>query len=142
MEIRLAMSRDDDFVQHCIQEAYREFPRLSARGGDTLERAASADLERVAAGFAHVANLDGRDVAAAWWAPEANPDDLTVAYFVEPDARNHGVATALLERGLEEARRRGCHGVTIKTHPDNAASVALGRKLGFQPVVTLLRRML
>jgi GNAT superfamily N-acetyltransferase len=140
IELREATSRDEDYLKHCIQEAYHEFPRLLARGERTLAMAAEHDLERIGAGFAYLAVQDGRPVGAAWWIPEAGPEDVTVAYYVEPDSRGQGVATRLLAHGVEEGRRRGVRSMTIKTHPGNEASIALAHKAGFQPVVTLLRQ--
>jgi RimJ/RimL family protein N-acetyltransferase len=142
LELRDATSRDEDFLKSCIREAYHEFPRLLARGEATLEVAAENDYERVDGGFAHIAVLDGHPVGAAWWLPSEEPGVLTVAYFVQPQARGQGVATKMVERGLTEARRRNLRGASIKTHPDNAASIALARKLGFEPLVTLLRQSL
>lgn len=142
LELRDAAQRDEDFLKHCIREAYQEFPRLLARGEASLAQAAENDYERAGGGFAHVAEQDGRPVAAAWWLPEEDQASLVVAYYVEPEARGQGVATRLLETGLAEARRRGAKLGTIRTHPDNAASVALARKLGFEPLVAVLRQKL
>ncbi|HWG85478.1 MAG TPA: GNAT family N-acetyltransferase [Deinococcales bacterium] len=142
IELREAGSRDEEYLKHCIQEAYHEFPRLLARGENTLVDAAERDLERVGAGFAHIAVQDGESVGAAWWLPDASPEDLIVAYYVEPGARGQGIATRLLEHGLGECRRREMRSAGIKTHPDNEASIALARKIGFEPLVTLLRHEL
>lgn len=144
LELRQATSRDEDFLKRCIREAYHEFPRLLARGEASLAQAAENDYERIGSGFAIVA-LDGAEsVGATWWLGDGGggEGELTVAYFVEPAARGRGIATRLVQEGLAEARRRGCRSATIKTHPENEASVALARKLGFEPVVTILRQRL
>ncbi len=140
LDIRLSTSADEDFLKGSIEAAYHEYPRLIARGGATLERAVENVVEVISnEGFSHVAALDGRNVGAAWWLPDTNPDELHVAYFVTEDARGQGIATHLLETGMGEARKRGARSVAIKTHPNNAASIALAKKLGFEPIVALFR---
>ncbi len=139
-EIHLATSADETYLKHCIEAAYHEYPRLIARGGATIERAVEGVLEAIIGdGFAHVAVQDGRQVGAAWWLPDGNPLELNVAYFVEDNARQQGIASDLVRHGLAEARSRNVRSVAIKTHPDNTASIALAHKLGFEPIVALFR---
>ncbi len=142
IDVRPTTHSDEAFVKRCIREAYTEFPRLLAQGEAGLDDAAENDYERIQDGFAHVATLNGQAVGAAWWLSEADPRNITVAYFVEAEARGQGVATRLVEAGLQEAKARGFRGTAIKTHPENTASIALAKKLGFQPVVALLRQAL
>jgi GNAT superfamily N-acetyltransferase len=140
--IRLASAPDEQFLRTCIESAYHEYPRLISRGNATLERAADSVLESVSnEGFAHVAVQDGQPVGASWWTPEGD-EEMSVAYFVAPEARGNGVATQLLEAGLQEAKARGMRSTLVKTHPENQASIALARKVGFEPVVALLRQAL
>jgi RimJ/RimL family protein N-acetyltransferase len=140
--IRLAGSPDEAFLKSCIEAAYHEYPRLISRGNRTLERAADAVVEQVSNdGFAHIASVDGQPVGASWWTPESD-EEMSVAYFVTPDSRGNGVATKLLEAGLVEAKARGMRSTLVKTHPENQASIALARKVGFEPVVALLRQAL
>jgi GNAT superfamily N-acetyltransferase len=137
----LAKSTDETYLKSAIEAAYHEYPRLIALGDATLDLAVENVFERIAEeGFAHIATQDGRTVGAAWWTPDDNGSELGVAYFVEQEVRKQGVATGLLEAGLTEARNRGVVATTVKTHPDNLASIALARKLGFEPVVSLLRQ--
>jgi GNAT superfamily N-acetyltransferase len=141
IEYRLANSSYETYLKTAIEAAYHEYPRLIALGGATLDLAVENVLERIAEeGFAHIALQDGQVVGAAWWTPDDNGSELSVAYYVEQDVRKQGVATGLLEAGLTEARKRGVVATTVKTHPDNLASIALARKLGFEPVVSLLRQ--
>jgi GNAT superfamily N-acetyltransferase len=141
IEYRLANSSDETYLKSSIEAAYHEYPRLIALGGATLDLAVGNVLERIAEeGFAHIAIQDGQVVGAAWWTPDDNGSELGVAYYVEQEVRKQGVATGLLEAGLIEARKRGVVATTVKTHPDNLASIALARKLGFEPVVSLLRQ--
>ncbi len=143
LDIHLSTSADETFLKSCIEAAYHEYPRLIARGGATLERAVENVIEMISSdGFAHVATLDDRLVGAAWWLPDTNPDELQVAYFVVDDARGQGIASHLVETGMGEARKRGARALTIKTHPNNAASIALATKLGFEPIVALFRHQL
>jgi GNAT superfamily N-acetyltransferase len=143
LDIHLSTSADEAFLKSCIEAAYHEYPRLIARGGATLERAVENVIEMISSdGFAHVAKLDDRLVGAAWWLPDTNPDELQVAYFVVDDARGQGIASHLLETGMGEARKRGARTLAIKTHPNNAASIALATKLGFEPIVALFRHQL
>jgi GNAT superfamily N-acetyltransferase len=141
IDYRLANNSDETYLKSAVEAAYHEYPRLIALGGATLDLAVENVLERIAEeGFAHVATQDGRTVGAAWWTPDDNGSELSVAYYVEQEVRKQGVATGLLEAGLTEARKRGVLATTVKTHPDNLASIALARKLGFEPVVSLLRQ--
>ena len=141
LEFRVAQSADEALLKTCIESAYHEYPRLVARGNASLERSVELVLEAIAEnGFAHIAALDGNDVGAAWWTPEGSENVLAVAYFVQPESRNQGIASKLLEAGIAEARRQGVRSISIKTHPDNAASIALARKVGFEPVVALFRQ--
>jgi ribosomal protein S18 acetylase RimI-like enzyme len=49
---------------------------------------------------------------------------------VAPSARRRGVATALVERMLSFARRKGCEEAFVFTSPSNRAAVALYRSTG------------
>jgi RimJ/RimL family protein N-acetyltransferase len=140
--IRLAGPKDEAFLKQSIEAAYHEYPRLISKGGRTLERAVEDVFEQVAdAGFAHIAEDDGQTLGASWWTVESD-EEMSVAYFVTPDARGNGIATQLLEAGLAEAKARGMRSTLVKTHPENQASIALARKVGFEPVVALLRQAL
>jgi RimJ/RimL family protein N-acetyltransferase len=140
--IRLAGPNDEAFLKQSIEAAYHEYPRLISKGGRTLERAVNDVFEQVAdAGFAHIAEDGVQTLGASWWTVESD-DEMSVAYFVTPDARGNGIATQLLEAGLVEARARGMRSTLVKTHPENQASIALARKVGFEPVVALLRQAL
>ena len=124
------------------RERVSRVPALDLARSAPLERAANAVLEQVSNdGFAHIATVDGQTVGASWWTIETD-EEMSVAYFVTPDSRGQGVATKLLEAGLVEAKARGMRSTLVKTHPENQASIALARKVGFEPVVALLRQTL
>ncbi len=50
---------------------------------------------------------------------------------VARDWRGHGVGSALLAAGIEWARERGLHKLSLAVFPHNAAAIALYRKFGF-----------
>ncbi len=93
------------------------------------------------------------------WDPEtvfvavAGPGDAMVGvvtglewYFtgVHPDWRGRGIATALKVRCLAEAKRRGLARMETENHEDNAAMLAVNRKLGFVfgvPEVACVKRL-
>ncbi|GIP37763.1 N-acetyltransferase [Paenibacillus sp. J31TS4] len=52
--------------------------------------------------------------------------------FVAPAARGSGVGTALLKYMMEESAKSGYRTVRLMVNADNAAAIALYRKLGFQ----------
>jgi GNAT superfamily N-acetyltransferase len=61
-----------------------------------------------------------------------------------PDWRGRGIATALKVRCLQEAKRRGLGRMETENHEDNAAMLAINRKLGFQftaPGVACVKRL-
>lgn len=57
-----------------------------------------------------------------------------ISVYVARAARGKGAGTALLERLVGLAREIGFHKLVLAGFPDNAASVALYRRLGFREV--------
>jgi GNAT superfamily N-acetyltransferase len=51
--------------------------------------------------------------------------------YVEPSARNHGVATSLLRHAEDFARGTGAERLTLATAHDNTAAQSIYRKLGY-----------
>jgi ribosomal protein S18 acetylase RimI-like enzyme len=51
--------------------------------------------------------------------------------YVVPEARRTGVARAILERALDEARARGIRSIDLEVVPSQAAAFGLYRSLGF-----------
>jgi ribosomal protein S18 acetylase RimI-like enzyme len=51
---------------------------------------------------------------------------------VEPEARGHGVATALIEEALRRAERLGCRTVDLTSRPSRVEANRLYEKLGFE----------
>ena len=61
-----------------------------------------------------------------------------------PDWCGRGIATALKVRCMEEAKRRGIEVIETENHEDNAAMLAINRKLGFviaAPEVACIKRL-
>ncbi|GGN58168.1 N-acetyltransferase [Actinoplanes lobatus] len=57
--------------------------------------------------------------------------------FVDPAQRRNGVARALMEHAIAEARTTGALRISLQTEPGNAAAQALYAELGFRPVPDL-----
>lgn len=57
--------------------------------------------------------------------------------YLRPDAQGRGIGSSLLERLITEARKRDVHVMVASIDADNAASVALHRKFGFECAGTL-----
>jgi GNAT superfamily N-acetyltransferase len=85
---------------------------------------------------AWVAELDGRRVGCVLCVPSA--DDPTAAVLrillVTPDARGHGVGSALVDACLEHARDAGCVSVTLWTNDVLASARRIYEAAGFELV--------
>jgi ribosomal protein S18 acetylase RimI-like enzyme len=77
----------------------------------------------------------GADVGIVVLAPHHDrPGDLGLyAMWVAPEARNLGVAAALVTAGLEWARAAGYATVRLEVADRNAAAIALYERFGFRP---------
>jgi GNAT superfamily N-acetyltransferase len=64
--------------------------------------------------------------------------------YVDPDARRHGIARALLAHVAGAARDDGAHRLSLQTEAANGRALELYAKAGFEPVtdVALLHRVL
>jgi ribosomal protein S18 acetylase RimI-like enzyme len=67
-----------------------------------------------------------------------HPDKAPALFINEVGTRDawqrRGIATALMQRALDWARRRGCEGVWLGTEADNLPAQALYRSLGADEV--------
>lgn len=52
---------------------------------------------------------------------------------VDPVKRGRGLGRILLEKALEQARRRGCRKLTLEVDPLDAKALGLYRSMGFLP---------
>ncbi len=108
------------------------------------------------ASFDHLADTVERHFSAAtpvWWVtPEATPDQAIAglwlgnaidqqqgdrhAYvlmlYVMPAYRRQGIATALLQTAQNWAQTRGDRQIGLQVFANNAAAIALYRKLGYE----------
>lgn len=133
LTVRQAIAQDEDFLRECIFAAYKQFPKLIAQ---RIDQVVDNEYEHIF--FAEIAT-EIENIGAAWWVP-LEDKALQVAYYVKPEKRGQGIATKLIETGLERAKNSGYRSITIKTHRSNESSVALAKKLGFEPVVEIWKR--
>ena len=80
------------------------------------------------AGTAGLQRLIGR-VGIEWI-----DDHAELQYMIAKDERNHGYATEAIHAVLKHAKKLGIEDVYLHVHVDNAASLHLAKKLGFEPV--------
>lgn len=108
-----------------------------------VHRVHALDLdERTAPYLVHV-RLDGSHVCARIGChdgPEQHPEGTTVeiGYFVDPRYRGTGLATDMVREFLDWLRAQGVVRVRATITPDNVASLALVRRLGFVHVGELV----
>jgi phosphinothricin acetyltransferase len=57
--------------------------------------------------------------------------------YVRKDARGNGYGQIILEALVEEARRQGYHNLIAGIATENAVSISLHQKLGFEPCGTI-----
>ncbi|MDT0164029.1 arsinothricin resistance N-acetyltransferase ArsN1 [Actinotalea sp. AC32] len=111
---------------------------------ETEHRTADAMAERIASTSPRhaflVAELGG--VVVGWaatypYSARAVYDGVAeYSIYVAPDAHGRGVGSALLGALLDRARTAGLHKVTSRVFPENAASLALAARHGFEVVGT------
>jgi len=141
LEIRLARAGDVEQLVLFWQDLVAQTPHLASRiRRNRVNRAAVAnhlisllDHEQVVvcsveghlAGYvsivAHLTPLEEK------WAA-ATISDL----YVQPIYRGNGIGKALVEDAVSRIRARGLDGVTLQVDPQNAAALALYRRLGFE----------
>jgi ribosomal protein S18 acetylase RimI-like enzyme len=79
---------------------------------------------------------DGRALGLCWcvlFDPGNGLEGEVAELYVEPAARGHGVATALVGAAMRLFREREATFVVVWTRPDNPAALAVYRRHGFQP---------
>ena len=100
---------------------------------------ASADAATVVeAGCSWLAERDGEPVGVLLAQPIAFLDDAPLTIWVEeiavvPEERRRGVATALYRAFGAWARAAGAQGALTRLDPNDAAALALHRRVGFEP---------
>ena len=101
-------------------------------GGAQVHLSATQYAQEISAPGRHwlAAELDGHLVgfAGTWDAPDGCH---LLAIAVDPVHRRHGIATALLDRLLDDAGARDAGPVTLEVRADSAAAIALYESRGF-----------
>ncbi len=106
-------------------------PMTEAEGADWLA-GAHAD------GAAFLVAVDGGSVLGyatyGPWRPQKEGYRLTVedSVYLAPEAVGHGTGTALLAALIDHARAAGAHVMLADIESENAASIALHRRFGFE----------
>ena len=102
-------------------------------------RVHALDLDGHSAPYLVHVSLDGARVRARIGCHSAPHDtEVEIGYFVAPEERGRGVATAMVREFLDWLQRRGVELVRASITPDNAASLALVSRLGFEHVGELV----
>lgn len=78
--------------------------------------------------------IAGYAYAHPWIARAAcNGHSLETTVYIAPEAVHQGVGTALMARLADHCRRGGYHALMAVITDDNRQSIAMHRKLGFEP---------
>ena len=135
-QARAADPRDADAIARIYNEGIED--RLATF--ETRLRSGADVLEWLAEGFPVVVVEDGDGTIAAW--ASAPPSSDREAYagvrefsvYVAREARGRGLGRAAMEALIAECRRRGYWKLVSRVFPENRASLALCRSLGFREV--------
>jgi GNAT superfamily N-acetyltransferase len=108
------------------------YPAEPAEARERLARLSADPASR-----ALVAERDGAVVGAATLTAtplleRPAPSARLTALVVAERARRRGVARALVERAIEEARALGCFRLEVTSRPDRADAVSFYEALGFE----------
>ena len=113
-----------------------ELERVGFEPGEQWSESAWAE-ELVAQDRYVLARLDAsaRIIGVATFSCVAEMADLN-RVIVRPEARGQGIGASLVRAGLEWASAVGARRMLLEVRPDNAAAVALYRRLGFSALTT------
>ena len=76
----------------------------------------------------------GYAALSSWVSGDVYAHTAEAGLYVAPEAQGQGLGTRLMRALLAEAARRGLHAVVARVWADNAASLALCRRCGFETV--------
>lgn len=111
-----------------VQSAFRDLPIDPP--SSVLKETAGDFAARLASETCFAVEREGRLIGSVFCIPQG--DALCVGRLaVAPDCRRQGVANALVEAAIAEARRTGARRVTLKARIPLASNVALFRRHGF-----------
>jgi ribosomal protein S18 acetylase RimI-like enzyme len=123
-----------DFFKQADRKAYAHwFREMLARTDVTAWVASSND---VIVGYALAAVVSRLETPFSVARSFYQLDQISVS----PDCRRKGVARALVERVVDDARARGLHEVELTAWSFNAAAHAAFEALGFRPMVVRFGR--
>src|SRR5215218_10769800 len=136
-QARAAEPRDAETIARIYNEGIED--RLATF--ETRRRSGADVLEWLAEGFPVVVVVEDGDGTIAAWA-SAPPSSDREAYagvrefsvYVTREARGRGLGRAAMEALIAECRRRGYWKLVSRVFPENRASLALCRSLGFREV--------
>ena len=138
MKIRNATSADLPALLDIHNDAVRTLKAIWTDKLDTLEDRRAWFDGRKAAGLPVIV-AETEDGAVAGYgsfgpfrAKEGYRLTMEHSIYVAPDARGKGIGKALLLRLIDLARADGCHVLVGAVDGENAASVALHQKCGFE----------
>lgn len=114
-----------------------DFPPEGAKRFFALRLSQMQENELFEVWCPHAVVVDGRMIGHAGYhgPPGVNAykraDAVEIGYAIEPDFRGRGYATAAAGELIRQAEERGIAHVIASCAPDNGASLAVVRKLGF-----------
>lgn len=134
-----ALTEDDWEAYRAVRlEALRESPEAFVA---TVDEESAYDesrwRERMKRSTRLLAERDGRAVGVASVGQARTSDDRNVGeifgLWVSPEHRGSGVATALVHRGADQARKTGQSHVVYWVGTENGRAVAFASGMGFRP---------
>ena len=78
--------------------------------------------------------VQGYAALSSWVSGDVYAHTAEVGLYLAPDVQGRGLGTRLMQALLAEAARRGLHAVVARVWADNAASLALCRRCGFETI--------
>ena len=109
---------------------FRFFTTMRELSPEQMARLTQVDYDREMA-FIAVREATGETVGVARLVSEADGSSGEFAVIVQPDAKHRGLASHLMHRLVDWARRRGLHAIVGQVLAENAPMLAFVRHLGF-----------
>ena len=78
--------------------------------------------------------VQGYAALSAWVSGEVYAHTAEAGLYLAPESQGRGLGTRLMRALLAEAALRGLHAVVARVWADNAASLALCRRCGFETI--------
>jgi GNAT superfamily N-acetyltransferase len=118
-------------VHGLTQRAFAGYGELDPPSG-ALREDVSRVAEDLRAGGGAIAEIDGRPVGCLRWHIAASRDFHVRRVAVNPGLQRRGVGRALMAWAEREARRRGCHSVTVGVRIALPTNLAFYGTLGYE----------